>query len=45
MQAKDIKLNVQVGNTADQAYGVSLIVDLPSPLSVRLCGKDDVGVM
>ncbi|CAB3997878.1 Hypothetical predicted protein, partial [Paramuricea clavata] len=45
VQAKDIKLNVQVGNTADQAFGVSLTVHLPSPLSVRLCGTDDVGCL
>ena len=40
MQAKDILLKVEIGNTADQAYQVYLTVDFPSTLRARPCGKD-----
>ena len=40
MQGKDILLEVEIGNTADQAFQVSLTVDFPSTLRARPCGKD-----
>ena len=42
MQAKDIFLEVEIGNSADQAYEVTLTVDFPPPLTVQRCIKKGV---
>lgn len=42
MQASDITLKIEVGNKADQAFEVRLIVDLQPPLRVRPCPEEKV---
>ena len=43
MQAKEVSLRVQIGNTADQAFEVTLTVDFPPLLTwAQRCTEKEV---